>query len=148
MRNALKGRSGAAIGVVALIVALSGSAIALPGRNTVNSGDIQDGTVKSKDMKIAYLYVQPDEDVVQTKNVVGTDKPIGNVLCVNLRFKPKVGNAVRSIESGGDEPFTTAHVAIPPLVGQSGFCDAPFTDAIVQVPGSTGVGGTYANFLR
>jgi hypothetical protein len=39
-----------AVAVVALVAALSGSAIALPGGNTVDSGDIRRGAVKSSDI--------------------------------------------------------------------------------------------------
>ena len=41
----------AAIAFVALLAALSGTAIALPGKNTVDSGDIKNGAVTSKDIK-------------------------------------------------------------------------------------------------
>jgi hypothetical protein len=40
-----------AVAFVALIAALSGSAIALPGSNGVNSGDIKNNSVKSADVK-------------------------------------------------------------------------------------------------
>jgi hypothetical protein len=41
---------GLAVGVVALIAALSGTAIALPGKNTVDSGDIKPQAVKTQDL--------------------------------------------------------------------------------------------------
>jgi hypothetical protein len=41
---------GLAVSVVALIAALSGTAIALPGKNTVDSGDIKKGAVKTPDI--------------------------------------------------------------------------------------------------
>lgn len=40
-----------AVAFVALLAALSGSAIALPGKNSVDSGDIKNGQVKTKDIK-------------------------------------------------------------------------------------------------
>jgi hypothetical protein len=40
-----------AIAFVALLAALSGTAIALPGSNTVNSGDIKNNTIRSKDIR-------------------------------------------------------------------------------------------------
>src|SRR5215216_511732 len=40
-----------AIAFVALLVALSGTAVALPGTNTVNSGDIVNNTIRSKDVR-------------------------------------------------------------------------------------------------
>jgi hypothetical protein len=53
MRRFLANRPSPAMAVafVALLAALSGTAIALPGTNTVDSGDIQNGAVKTKDIK-------------------------------------------------------------------------------------------------
>jgi hypothetical protein len=42
--------SAMAVAFVALVAALSGTAIALPGKNTVDSGDIKNGQVKTKDI--------------------------------------------------------------------------------------------------
>ncbi len=39
------------VSFVALFVALSGAAVALPGTETVNSGDIKDNSVKSVDLR-------------------------------------------------------------------------------------------------
>lgn len=39
------------VAMIALFVAIGGTAIALPGQNTVNSGDVKDETLKSKDLK-------------------------------------------------------------------------------------------------
>jgi hypothetical protein len=39
-----------AVAFVALLAALSGTAVALPGKNTVDSGDIKNGQVKGKDI--------------------------------------------------------------------------------------------------
>ena len=50
------------VAMVALVAAMSGAAVALPGKNTVNSGDIKDATVKSKDLK---------PDAVRSKHVKG-----------------------------------------------------------------------------
>src|SRR5215208_6328726 len=40
-----------AVAFVALLAALSGTAIALPGTNSVNSGDIKNSTIRSKDVR-------------------------------------------------------------------------------------------------
>ncbi len=40
-----------AVAFVALLAALTGTAVALPGTNTVNSGDIVNNTIRSKDVK-------------------------------------------------------------------------------------------------
>jgi hypothetical protein len=141
--SAVEGRAALVVGIVALVAALTGSAIALPGNNSVNSGDIKDGQVSSKDLKIAYLRVDGDGDIVQKQNVRGIDKPVPNTLCLDLKFKAKTGSATRAVDSGGD--FTIPQIAVPPLAAELG-CDAPFTDAVVQVPGQPDVNGTYANF--
>ena len=53
MRDFLARRPSPAMAVafVALLAALSGTAIALPGTNTVDSGDIKNSTVRSKDVR-------------------------------------------------------------------------------------------------
>jgi hypothetical protein len=53
MRNILERRPSAAMVVafVALLAALSGTAVALPGRNTVDSGDIKNNNVRGKDIR-------------------------------------------------------------------------------------------------
>ncbi len=40
-----------AIAFLALLVALSGTAVALPGRNTVDSGDIKNRAVRNQDLR-------------------------------------------------------------------------------------------------
>jgi hypothetical protein len=40
-----------AVAFIALLAALSGTAVALPGKNTVDSGDIKNGQVKTKDIR-------------------------------------------------------------------------------------------------
>jgi hypothetical protein len=138
------GRAGLVVAVVALVAALAGSAIALPGSNTVDSGDIKNGAVGIKDLKIATLRVEGDGDVTQRRNVLGIDAPVGNVLCLNLKFKAKTGSATRAIDSGGDT--TIPQIGVPPAPADLG-CNAPFTDAVVQVPGQPDLNGTYANFI-
>ena len=54
MRQFLAGRRPSpamAVAFVALLAALSGTAVALPDKNTVDSGDIKNGVVKSEDIK-------------------------------------------------------------------------------------------------
>jgi hypothetical protein len=60
---------GLVVACVALIVALAGTALALPGRNTVDSGDIKNGQVKPADLNAkslsprAYAHVTGDNTV-------------------------------------------------------------------------------------
>ena len=42
---------GTALGILALVVAMTGVAVGLPGKNTVNSGDIKNSAVNSGDIK-------------------------------------------------------------------------------------------------
>jgi hypothetical protein len=54
------GAAGLVVGCVALIVALSGSAVGLPGINRVDSGDIKNNSVKGKDVAEPTLGTVPD----------------------------------------------------------------------------------------
>ena len=53
MLNRIRGRVGSAhlLGVIALILAATGTAIALPGRNGVNGQDIKNSAIKSLDVR-------------------------------------------------------------------------------------------------
>ena len=48
------------IGYVALFIALAGTAYALPGKNTVDSGDIRNGQVKTADIRNDNVRADPD----------------------------------------------------------------------------------------
>jgi hypothetical protein len=56
------------LSAVALFTALSGAAVALPGSNTVNSGDIIDQTVKARDMKTASVKADELGDGIQPRS--------------------------------------------------------------------------------
>jgi hypothetical protein len=144
MTSATPGRVGLAVGVLALVVSVSGQAVGLPGTNKVDSGDIKNGQVKLVDMKEAHLRVGPTGAVIQTKGVLGTNEPVGNVLCLNLKFPARAGSATRTIDSGGD--FTAPQIGLPPLPAELG-CPSGFQDAVVQVPGQPDLNGTYAQFF-
>lgn len=53
MRTLSRNRPGPAliVAIIALVMAMAGSAIALPGKNTVGPGDIKEGAVRSKQIK-------------------------------------------------------------------------------------------------
>jgi hypothetical protein len=53
MLNRIRGRIGSAhaLAILALVLAVSGTALALPGRNSVNGQDIRNGAVKSLDVR-------------------------------------------------------------------------------------------------
>ena len=56
------------LSAVALFTALSGAAVALPGSNTVNSGDIVDQTVKARDMKTASVKADEIGEGIQSRS--------------------------------------------------------------------------------
>jgi hypothetical protein len=55
------------LSAVALFTALSGAAVALPGSNTVNSGDIVDQKVKARDLKTASVKADEVSDGIQPR---------------------------------------------------------------------------------
>jgi hypothetical protein len=55
------------LSVLALFAALSGAAVALPGQNTVNSGDIVDEKVKARDLKTASVKADEISDGIQPR---------------------------------------------------------------------------------
>lgn len=71
MRSLLSRRPSPAMAVafIALLAALSGTAVALPGKNTVDSGDIKKGAVKASD--IAKNAVNSNK--VKNGSITGTD---------------------------------------------------------------------------
>ena len=155
MRKVFRGHPGTVIGVVALVAALSGSAIALPGTNTVDSGDIKNNAVKSidiknngvkaKDLRIAYIFIDNPSGVTKNGAVKRIHKFGDQVYCLDLKFKPKTGSATRGINAGGD--FTAPEIGIGEELLQGLGCPAGFRDAVVQVPGQPDSDGTYANFI-
>ena len=56
------------LSVVALFAALSGAAVALPGQNTVNLGDIIDQKVKARDLKTASVQADELGDGIQPRS--------------------------------------------------------------------------------
>lgn len=141
--TATPGRVGLIVAMLALVVAASGQAVGLPGTGTVDSGDIQNGTVRFIDTRMATVRVTGDGAIVQTRFVLGTSMT-ANVLCLDLAFTPKTGSATRAVDNGGD--FTAPNIGVPPTPAQLG-CAVGFQDAVVQVPGQPDLNGTYANFF-
>jgi len=80
----LVNRLGAAalvVAVIALVAALAGTSIALPGRNVVNSGDIVNGTIRTQDVRNGTLT---DRDI-RKRSFRGT----------RFRIESVGGNAVK-----------------------------------------------------
>ncbi len=92
-----------AVAFVALLAALSGTAIALPGRNTVDSGDIINGQVKGKDIRNnAVTGKKVKNGAIKTLDVgddtlTGADVnegTLGQVPSANLATTANVANTV------------------------------------------------------
>lgn len=74
---------GTVIAIVALIVALAGTAAALPGRNTVNSGDIKSGAVKrsdqARDQRTEWALIDLDSGtIVKQSGGISLESPGAN----------------------------------------------------------------------
>jgi len=104
MFHRLRGRVGSAhlIGLAALILALTGTSIALPGTNTVDSRDIRNKAVKSIDIGTGQVRTRDIRDnAVSGRDVAeGTLGPVrfaqraGNVLWAVVQNPNGAGNAV------------------------------------------------------
>jgi hypothetical protein len=87
MRNFLASRPSPAMALafIALLAALSGTAIALPGTDTVDSGDIKNGVVKSQDIQKGAVTSKKikngavNSDKVQDGSLLSTDFKSGQL---------------------------------------------------------------------
>ena len=89
------------VGYLALFVALGGTAAGLPGRNTVDSGDIKNANVKSVDIKDNTLKGAD----VRTDTLAGSDIKEGSLDTTVLQRRVSAGcaagRAIRSISQNG-----------------------------------------------
>jgi hypothetical protein len=85
------------VAFIALLAALSGSAIALPGKNTVDSGDIKNNVIRSKDIR---------NGQVATKDVKNN-----NLRSVDIRNNTVTGNDVNEGSLGQVPSANTANSA-------------------------------------
>jgi hypothetical protein len=77
------------VGYVAVFLALTGTAIALPGKNSVNSGDIKNNQVKSVDAKDGGLRLK--DLAVQVTTVTQNFSTVGSNSCQGIsKDVPKV----------------------------------------------------------
>jgi hypothetical protein len=84
---------GVVLGVIAILIALSGTSIALPGRNSVDSGDIKKNAVRTPDVKNQNLRGAD----VAPNTLTGADINEGSLGTV-----PSAGSAQPSGSAGGD----------------------------------------------
>ena len=87
------------IGLLALFVALSGSALALPGKNTVNSGDIKPQQVKASDLAANSV----DSSKVVDNSLLNADIDTSKLglLSDQVRFVFNEGNDNAGTQPGG-----------------------------------------------
>jgi len=114
------------VAVIALVAAMSGSAVALKGKNTVKSKDIAPGAVKGKD--IAKQAVKPPKlDLIKVDGVVGplvtTSVPAadlgGPTVTVNVPETGLVAIYARGtgqINGGGGNALAQVHLFEPNLL--------------------------------
>lgn len=138
------------LSVVALVFALTGAAVALPGKGSVDKNDIKKNAVKSKQIKngqvkgvdIAAGVIPAVPNVPQTAYgkvtrdaggvtvdpaAVGINSaiagPLGGMICYDLAFAPSTGQATPVNEGIANQP-RIAELAIPSS------CAAPHNDAV------------------
>jgi hypothetical protein len=115
-----------AVAFVALLAALSGTAVALPGVNTVDSGDIRNGQVKGKDLRRnAVTSPKIKNGAVATADVkndglTGTDINEGTLGQVPSAASAGVANSLAS----GDVNATTMPNPPGALTTVEASCDA------------------------
>ena len=90
------------ISLVALFAALSGAALALPGTDTVNSGDIKDNKVKSVDLKDGAAVTTDD---VVDESLTGTDVQDNTIASSDVTDETLLSNDI------ADQAITGADVA-------------------------------------
>jgi hypothetical protein len=150
----LRPTPGAVIGVVALVLAMTGGAYAASkiqtndiakraitggkiARDAVKSGKIRDGKIKARDLadgvipsvpQQAYGRVYKNGTTVApgqgSAGITGVTSGGEGVICYDLAFEPVSGTA-NAITDSGNQPGSTVEVR----VGNAPGCAGPYTDA-------------------
>ena len=136
------------LSVVALFAALSGAAIALPGKNTVDSGDVKKNSLKGKDIKestlklpasavagpqvSAFAKVSITGGVQAGSGVTSVSHPSTGKFCFDLA-QPATGGTATPQNDNVD--FSTTAFLDVPAVDTA--CTAPNTDAHVVIGNGT-----------
>jgi hypothetical protein len=153
--------AGAVIGVLALVFAVSGVAVAATkiqtndiakravtgsriAKDAVKSGKILDGKVKAKDLEQGVIPEVPQQaygrvnkdganvaPVSGAVGITGTANGGPGVICYDLAFTPVSGTA--TVVRSGDDPASTVELVISPAAG----CTAPYNDASTTTRTST-----------
>jgi hypothetical protein len=143
------------IAVIALVLALSGAALALPGKNTVKSNDIAAGAVKGKDIangsikphKLDLIKVEGVPGPLPTASVPATDLG-GPSVTVNVPETGLVAIYARGtgeIDGGGQNARAQVHLFEPRLLPGAPRVlefDSPDPQLRISTPGVGNVDGT------
>jgi hypothetical protein len=99
--------AGTLIGTLALVFAFTGAAVALPGQNKVNSGDIKNGQVKTKDLN--KKAVAPKVKVQSASKEASTNLLANSTVTVLTKSVPAGKYAVSAktnMFTNGDDTFS------------------------------------------
>ncbi|MGH2953573.1 MAG: hypothetical protein ACRDK9_06065 [Solirubrobacterales bacterium] len=155
----LRPTPGVLIGVIALVFALTGAAIAAPkvttnqiakkavtgpkiARDAVKSGKIVDGKIKERDLEegivpeLAHGRVNKDGTTVNVApgavGITGASEGGDGIVCYDLAAAPTSGTAT-VVHEDVAEPGSTVELIVSPTAG----CPAPFNDAQTVTKDST-----------
>jgi hypothetical protein len=98
-----------AVAFVALLAALTGTAVALPGTNTVNSGDIVNNTIRSKDVRNNNLRGKD----VRNGSLSGRDVRNGSLTGADVRNDSLTGADVRNDSLTGADVNESTLAKVP-----------------------------------
>jgi hypothetical protein len=103
-----------AIAFVALLVALSGTAVALPGKNSVDSGDIKNKQVKSKDLANNAVTGKKVKNSAIRSADVGNDSLTGADINEGTLSQVPSANSATTAERAGDLAGRKMDFRVPP----------------------------------
>jgi hypothetical protein len=143
------------IAVIALVLAMSGAALALPGKNSVKSNDIASGGVKGKDIangsvkphKLDLIKVDGQPGPLPTASVPATDLG-GPSVTVNVPETGLVAIYARGtgeIDGGGDGARAQIHLFEPRLLPNAPRVlefDSSDPQLRITTPGTADIDGT------
>ncbi|MGH2952669.1 MAG: hypothetical protein ACRDK9_01430 [Solirubrobacterales bacterium] len=143
------------VAVIALVLAMSGAALALPGKNSVKSNDIAPGAVKGRDIatgavkphKLDLIKVDGEAGPLPTASIPATDLG-GPSVTVNVPHTGLVAIYARGtgeIDGGGENARAQVHLFEPRLLPNAPRVlefDSPDPQLRISTPGVGMVDGT------
>ncbi len=125
-----------AVAFVALLAALSGTAVALPGTNSVDSGDIKNNAVKTKDIKNNDVRSKDIRNSALTGGDVKNDALTGSDINEGTLGQVPSANTANTANSA-----TTRHMPTRPERWSAGDLAGPQTDARTRRNAGTSISG-------